>query len=137
VLRTALILFGVLLLACGCTTRYVAEIDFKTHSMHMTMADEVVVDGKPLAHETMSLIQVEKWGLRILGVIPVGAVTLRDTVGEFAEEGSGIGADAIVHIRFETYKASFPWCLLNWYTSSTVSGMGVKTKEEIKPKKKP
>jgi len=130
VLRTAVILSVVILLVSGCTTRYVAEIDFKEHGIHLTMADEVILEGKPLEYEPLSLVRVEKWGMRILGVIPVGAATLRDTVGTLAEEGSKIGADAVVHIRFETYKASFPWCLLNWYTSTTVSGMGVKIKKK-------
>jgi len=123
----AAVVLPFMVFSCGCTTTYVAEIDNRTLGLRtVTMSDEVISDGKPLDAEPLFLISVDKWGLRIFGVIPVGSATLRDAMKPFAEEAKHLSVDAIVHLRFETYKASFPWCLLNWYTSTTVSGMGVK-----------
>jgi hypothetical protein len=117
-------------LGCGCAVNYVAEIDYKTHGIYMTTSDQVRVDGKALAASPAYLMKVEKWGLRILGVIPVGSAALRDTVNLLADEAKNLDVDAVVSLRFETYKAAFPWCLLNWYTSTTVTGMGMRTENK-------
>ena len=127
----------VLLLACGCTTRYTADIrEFETRGIIVTTANEIFRDGKPAEFTPAHLIRVEKWGLRILGIIPVGNASLRDVVRLFAEEAKILDVDAVVSVKFSAYKASFPWCLLNWYVSSEISGMGVKFGEKDKTEKK-
>ena len=52
------------------------------------------------------------------------------TVREIQRIHKEVGVDAVVNVNCESYKASFPWCLLNWYTSSTITGshrFGIRT----------
>jgi len=113
----------VLVLASGCIST--ESIDFTRYR------DISLTAGAPQKKHIISdYFEVRGYGLNILGMVPVGVVSIDEALDELVELAKEAEVDGVGYIRIERLGPPFPWAFILWYKGVKISGFGFKYVKE-------
>lgn len=104
---------------CGCIST--DRVDFSFYGDF-----PISVETPQKKYIISDYFEVRGYGLNILGMLPIGVVSIDEAVEELIKLAEEAEVDGITGIKIEKLGPPFPWAFILWYKGVRVSGYGYK-----------